>query len=123
MPETPFPDELESLREELHRIALAPTFQGPHTERGAVLYHYTDENGARGIISSGTLWATCLPYLRDKHETEYPISSCRKYLQTRQEQESGVRGRFIRGALAFVRNDKSRELLHCLEKQAATCLV
>src|SRR5262249_50778753 len=40
----------------------------PHT-----IYHYTDENGFRGIIESGTLWCSDIFYLNDPSELRYGV--------------------------------------------------
>jgi hypothetical protein len=39
-----------------------------------VLYHYTDGNGALGIINSASVWATNIAYLNDKREYDYAVS-------------------------------------------------
>lgn len=114
------PPELEPLRNRLREIALQPTLEGPHAAPDAILWHYTNKRGLQGILGTGTLWATCLPCLEDKQETEYPVACCNDCLETRAEKESGVRKRFLREKLLF--RDESRKLLHCLEKQAAACL-
>jgi len=111
-----FPRELEPLKKRLQKIALEPTLEKPP----AILWHYTDKRGLQGILTSGTLWATCLPCLKDKQETEYPVSCCFDYLEAWAKEERGVRGRFLREMLLY--SAESRELLHCLEKQAAVCL-
>lgn len=38
------------------------------------IYHYTDDNGLRGIIEHGTLWCTDVAYLNDPSEIKYGVS-------------------------------------------------
>lgn len=117
---TDFPGELESLKDTLIDIALGPTLEGEHTRPGAMLYHYTNETGMRGILDSGELWATRLTCLEDKGETEYPIDLCRNYLADRQKQEPWVRNRFL---VKLIRTMRSSEgIVHSLDEQAAACL-
>jgi hypothetical protein len=39
-----------------------------------LIYHYTDDNGLRGIIEYGTLWCTDPSYLNDPSEIAYGVS-------------------------------------------------
>lgn len=119
------PNELIPLKNKLREIALEPTLDGPHSAPNAVLYHYTTPKGLKGILGSGMIRATCLPDLKDKdkRETEYPISSCRKFLlrkaKTDTKGNGDMRYEFL-GDVYHLHED-ALEFAHCLEKQAAAC--
>ena len=51
-----------------------PSYKLFATEPPAQLYHYTDYNGANGIIESKTLWLTKLAYLNDTSELQLAIT-------------------------------------------------
>lgn len=110
------PAEFWSLFHRLREVALEPTLEEPPD----VLYHYTDENGLRGILGSGHLWATALKCLEDKKEILHPVEVCRDYLRRRRRKESGVRKKFVKAVYHF--GKEVDEIAHCLHNQAATCL-
>ena len=45
-----------------------------------VLYHYTNSNGIKGIIESGTFWATHHIFFSDPEELDYGIKICDEIL-------------------------------------------
>ena len=51
------------------------------------LYHYTDLNGASGIITSKSLWLTKFHYLNDTSELYYGIKLFKKLVQKYSDKE------------------------------------
>lgn len=79
--------DIEHLIEELRRIVLEPHCQGPHTQPNVSWYHYTDAAGLKGILESGSLWATNIAYLNDPLEVDYSRSFCKEFLRNRMQSE------------------------------------
>lgn len=121
MHKVPFPPELVCLRDKLHCIALRETQRGLPTDPDSILYHYTGRQGMQGILNTGKLWATCLPDLKDKREVEYPETRCVEYLESRgQEEKDSHKKKFL--SVTYDLASQAREIVHCLENQAAACL-
>nr|WP_235843329.1 hypothetical protein [Enterobacter huaxiensis] len=45
------------------------------------IYHYTDLNGLKGIIESGSLWATHFSFLNDSNELTHGMNCLENALQ------------------------------------------
>ncbi|EFD2622350.1 hypothetical protein CK189_005805, partial [Escherichia coli] len=45
------------------------------------IYHYTDLNGLKGIIESGSLWATHFSFLNDSNELSHGMNCLENALQ------------------------------------------
>jgi hypothetical protein len=51
-------------------------------ETPETLYHYTTAAGARGILTSGTVWATMVHYMNDAEEFRYALDLARDLIST-----------------------------------------
>ena len=49
-----------------------------------VLYHYTDQEGLLGIVSTGKMWATNIEYLNDQREYRHALALMEECLRGRQ---------------------------------------
>jgi hypothetical protein len=72
------PNDLQNLLTELDReletIGTEYPAQLDAEPAPATIYHYTDDNGLKGIIESGTLWCSDVFYLNDPSELRYGVS-------------------------------------------------
>jgi len=50
-----------------------------------VLYHYTDSDGLKGILTSGKIWATDIHYLNDKSEIQLAFRFIRNEIETQKK--------------------------------------
>jgi hypothetical protein len=80
----------------VHRFAQ----EAPH--RRAHVYHYTTNEGLKGIIESKSLWATGGYYLNDTSEIEY---GCRLAANSLKEKLGYAETEFARGVLNRARDD------------------
>ena len=53
------------------------------------LYHYTSQDGIVGIVTSGTVWATCIHYLNDSMEWKYALELATDSIRRRQLKAQG----------------------------------
>jgi hypothetical protein len=67
-------DRISGLDKELEAIAweFPQSLEAEPTPE--LIYHYTDDNGFRGILDSGSLWCTDVAYLNDPSEIKYGVS-------------------------------------------------
>ena len=54
-----------------------------------VLYHYTSASGLKGIVESGTLWATDVLHLNDSSEISYAVELIRRIFVGEAEKHTG----------------------------------
>jgi hypothetical protein len=59
--------------------------------RPATLYHYTSAQGLRGILESGSVWASNIRFLNDSREYQIAVDLAREIIQRRlQKATSGI---------------------------------
>jgi hypothetical protein len=73
--------------------AIDPHLQRQFAEDGfpEKLCHYTDFWGLKGILETGTLWATYTQTLNDDSEIEYGLNVVREYVKQFPDRDTGVR--------------------------------
>ncbi|STN37882.1 w0044 [Escherichia coli] len=77
------------------------------------IYHYTDLNGLKGIIESGSLWATHFSFLNDSNELTHGMNCLENALQylrddfNRKPLSSSNRHPYKRLCMLFPWNDLS----------------
>jgi hypothetical protein len=66
-------------------------------EKSRIIYHYTDENGAKGIIESQSLWLTHYMHLNDKSELSIFRSALNEWIKA-----SDIQDRLILGHMNII---------------------
>jgi len=56
-----------------------------------ILYHYTDSDGLRGILTSGKIWTTEIHYLNDKSEIQLAFKYIRNEIEAQKKGNDKVR--------------------------------
>lgn len=51
-----------------------------------ILYHYTTQEGLKGILSEKSLWATKIHHLNDASELNRPLDIARRILEEKEKQ-------------------------------------
>jgi len=70
----------------LTREVIEPLKQNPPE----VLFHYTSQEGLKGIVQSKTLWATNIHYLNDSSEYTFALDLARQLLMEREKSEKST---------------------------------
>ena len=82
------------------------------------IYHYTDLNGLKGIIESGSLWATHFSFLNDSNELTHGMNCLENALQYLREDFNPKTLKFIEQALTHFRMHRAAHVYNlsfCLE--------
>lgn len=83
----PFPKPIISAEQAAYKKHIVPLIMQlvkriDSKPRPYMLYHYTDEAGLRGIISSGVLWASSAAYCNDRSEYQYGLDLCHQAIES-----------------------------------------
>lgn len=78
------------------------------------IYHYTDDNGLRGILESGTLWLSDIFSLNDPSELHHGFSHAIKILEAKADPRSPVSKELADIIGEFHKSGKTRESGHFL---------
>ena len=82
------------------------------------IYHYTDLNGLKGIIESGSLWATHFSFLNDSNELIHGMNCLGNALQYLRDDFNPKTLKFIEQALTHFRMHRAAHVYNlsfCLE--------
>ena len=82
------------------------------------IYHYTDLNGLKGIIESGSLWATHFSFLNDSNELTHGMNCLENALQYLRDDFNPKTLKFIEQALTHFRMHRAAHVYNlsfCLE--------
>lgn len=82
------------------------------------IYHYTDLNGLKGIIESGSLWATHFSFLNDSNELIHGMNCLENALQYLRDDFNPKTLKFIEQALTHFRMHRAAHVYNlsfCLE--------
>ena len=84
-------------------------------KRTNLIYHYTDENGLWGILSSGTIRATNIFSLNDPNELKHGLEIAQLVFEDKAKELSNFEKEFVRKFRVFTQK-KSKDLvnLYCL---------